>query len=534
MSAETTSANLTRRLGGYEIVRSIETGPISSTMIGVSKEDPSRPTLAWLHRISPGKYESPKAEAFLASVRAAARLRHPNLVEVRETARAGDALFVASELVRGESLFALIQQLHVEGEQVQYGVVAHVIAEVASGLHVAHEQGIRHEHLTPHEILVGYDGRVKVKGVGVASAIETLTGATSIRAEELPYASPERCKGEALDQRTDVFALGAILWELMTGASPFARTSEADTIRAILAEEPMVPPAEVLRALPTQLSEIALKAISADPAKRYASARALRHELRLFVRASSLGVEPQAAVAELMRDSFGARIQNIEELVRTYEGTSLPPPDRRPMSEPPPTRPTGATTSEPAVAVAPPPPPVFAAPEDVPISEDFDDAPRIPLRSGSRRGMMIAAVVVIVAIGGGAAALLARPSSGPVAATGASDAVPSASHVAVSLSAQQRPAASAAPTEQITVSIDTRPPKASIVVGGTVMGVSPFDLKLPKGREPVTVEIQRPGYQTLRETVVPDVDQRLRLTLLVSAAAHPTPSASGNPYHRFD
>ena len=95
-------------------------------------------------------------------------------------------------------------------------------------------------------------------------------------------------------------------------------------------------------------------------------------------------------------------------------------------------------------------------------------------------------------------------------------------------------AASVAVSEETAVAIETRPPKATVSIGGVVKGVSPLELRLPKGHAPVTLEISRPGYQTLRETVVPDVDQRLRLTLLVAAAPRTSTSAPAPTYHRFD
>jgi eukaryotic-like serine/threonine-protein kinase len=545
MSAEPSSANLPRRVGLYQVVRTLESGRIVSTMLATSAEGGGK--LVVLHRISPGTYEAQNAYAFVASVRAAARVRDPNVVDVLDVVLEGRELFVITEFVRGETVAALIQRLEIDGEQLPHGVAAHLVAEASSGLHAGHEQGLQHAHLTPHDILIGYDGTVKVAGLGVATAIEALTSSTWLRDRQLAYASPERCKGDVLDRRTDVFALGAILWELMTGISPFERASEADTIRAIIAEEPQVPPPAILRTLPTQLSEIALKAIASDPSRRYPSARALRHELRTFVRGASLGAEPQAAVAEVMRAHFGQRIKKVEELVRTFEPTTFPPPSLDPAAFERPTldtadRPSPAPIQAPSVPMPrnasepSAPEPVVHEPTESSASP-FDDAPPyVPTTGIGRRAGMIAGLVGVVLIGGAAVLFMRGPSRSevPAAPSGSVLAAPTTSASAVAVPAAPSAQTATATVEQTTVTIDTRPPKATISIDGKVMGVSPVDLKLRKSNDPVTLEIQRPGYQTLRETIVPNVDQRLRLTLLVSAAPRPTTSAAGNPYHRFD
>jgi hypothetical protein len=101
------------------------------------------------------------------------------------------------------------------------------------------------------------------------------------------------------------------------------------------------------------------------------------------------------------------------------------------------------------------------------------------------------------------------------------------------------PVASAIRDEQATVSVDTIPSKSTVVIGGKPMGTTPVELKLPKSHESMVVEIRHSGYQTLREEITPDVDQRLRLTLVPSAVPRAGASASpnakdSNPYHRFD
>jgi serine/threonine-protein kinase len=471
----------------------------------------------------------------VAAMAPAIALQHPNLVQVREVATQDEDVFLVAELKEGETAASLLARLASRGETLDFGLAAHIVAEACAGLERAHEASIVHERLTPHDILVGYDGSVEVMGVGIAASLATL-GEPAI-GRELAYASPERCKGERAEVRSDVFSLGAILWELMSGVSPFARGDDAATIRAIISEDPAIPSSNILRNMPMRFSEIATSALARDRAKRYATARALRHELLSFLRGLPASEPAATRLATCMASVFD----------RPTLGASRPPAISYPED-----RLSGEVTK-----LAPLPPlNLDADPAPVASPSPPAPAPEEPSDARSRRSRRIAVgalgLLCALAVAGLVPTLLSRQSPAPSRTSPASSSTPSTpstlSQATASAgdgtlgAASLRPAptsadvASAKASEQTTVHIETTPDKSTVVVAGTPRGQTPLDLRLPRSATPVDVELRHAGYQTLKESIVPDMDQKLRLALVpvppqVRATA---PSASAGPYYRFE
>lgn len=613
-AAQSTNANLPVRIGRYEVVFTLAAGTPSSLFVARLDEPGTATRPLTIRRISPDVTFGKELDTFFESARPVLGLHHPNVAGVREIISEGGETFVVMDLLEGESAAALLHRLELDSRSLGYGLAAHVVAEAARGLDAAHELGILHEHLTPSDVFIGHDGTVKVLDVGVARAIDRLAGNTSVSERDLPYAAPERCKGDALDRSSDVFSLGALLWELMMGVSPFERSTPADTLRAILREEPKVPSTQVLRNLPIALSEIASRAIARNRADRYPTAAALADDLGAFVKDFPFGgARPTEPLATLMQSLFAKRIKNNARILRRLDsarvpshpgilelGPEAPPPSisdlERPTVdafkpialpkstvsvEPVPVEPVPIVVLAPAPIAAEPPPAVEPAPaiEAAPVSLDaadlVDAAPRapspppppaVPVRSSpveartptprpapapfmirdealdeapparSGRGPLpfVVVAVLLVAVTIGAIVFYTRSSAEPPTKTATPErplpaSTPSASAAAPPpATASVKPAAVVAET---TLHIETVPPKATVMLAGAVVGTTPMDLKMPRGTEPVVVELRAQGYQTLRESVVPDVDQRLKLSLVGTAK---TPAPNATPYHRFD
>ncbi len=220
-------------------------------------------------------------ERFRREAIAAARLAHPNVVATFDTGTDEGITFIVMELVEG----ATLRQILNETGPMAPARIVHVGAQVADALHYAHRAGVVHRDVKPANILVCPDGRVKVADFGIAKAVEesepdrpspseALTGTGSIIGTA-QYLAPEQVDGRAVDGRTDVYALGVVLYEMVCGRPPF--TGETDMAVALkhITTNPVAPGA-VRAGVPRALEEIVLRAMAKAPEHRYQSADELR------------------------------------------------------------------------------------------------------------------------------------------------------------------------------------------------------------------------------------------------------------------
>ena len=216
-------------------------------------------------------------EAFLARFRreavAAARLSHPSIVSIYDTCAGGDGEAIVMELVQGMTL----RQLLDERKWLEPAQAVSIVAQVADALETAHRGGIVHRDVKPANILLSSDGRVLVADFGIAKAGTDLT-ATNTTLGTAKYLSPEQVEGQTVDARTDVYALGVVLYETLCGRPPFAADTEAATALARLHQDPMRP-RNVRAGVPKALEDVVLRAMARDPADRYASAAEFRAAL---------------------------------------------------------------------------------------------------------------------------------------------------------------------------------------------------------------------------------------------------------------
>jgi hypothetical protein len=223
---------------------------------------------------------------FQQEARAASALNHPNIVTVHEIGRAGDTAFIAMELVDGRTL----RELTVSGPMPVKRIL-NVTAQVAEGLAKAHSAGIVHRDLKPENVMVSKDGFVKILDFGLAKLVEPERGDLSAMPTVAPpethpgtvmgtvgYMSPEQASGEPLDFRSDQFSLGSIVYEMTTGKKAFQRKTAAETMSAIIREEPE-PAARLRPDLPLPVRWILERCLAKDPDERYASTRDLARDL---------------------------------------------------------------------------------------------------------------------------------------------------------------------------------------------------------------------------------------------------------------
>ncbi|MGI8661915.1 MAG: protein kinase domain-containing protein [Acidimicrobiales bacterium] len=228
-------------------------------------------------------------ERFRREAIAAARLTHPSIVAIYDTCTQDGVEAIVMELVRGSTLRDLLDERHALDSPEAVAVVS----QVADALGVAHRAGIVHRDIKPANILLSNDGRVLVADFGIAKAAEgvsDLTG-TGTTLGTVKYLSPEQVEGKPVDARTDVYALGVVLYECVCGRPPFLADTDTATALARLHQDPMRP-RQVKASVPKALEEIMLRALARDPAGRYATAHDLRAALLAASRGEALGASP--------------------------------------------------------------------------------------------------------------------------------------------------------------------------------------------------------------------------------------------------
>jgi len=230
-----------------------------------------------------------------------ARLDHPNVVRVRDTSCVADQHFFTMDWVQGASLLRICDALRRRGEKPSLGFAIGVVREAALGVHHAHELagedgaslGVVHRDLSPSNVMVGFDGGIRVIDFGVARARQRVaeTGGRFIKGK-LGYMSPEQALGKKLDRRTDVFALGILLYEATTGTRLFSGSSDYTILEKIVKGRVPAPSTRVKR-YPRELETIVMGALARNPDERYASAARLAEALAQV--ASRFGIVLSAA-----------------------------------------------------------------------------------------------------------------------------------------------------------------------------------------------------------------------------------------------
>jgi eukaryotic-like serine/threonine-protein kinase len=258
---------------------------------------------------------------FVTEARLANRLNHANIVQIFDFARHEDTFYIAMEYVRGRSLAQAHESACELGVPVLPALTAQIVADVARGLSFAHrltEQGqplgLVHRDVTPQNILIAYEGAVKLADFGIAKAGPGVSNAGVLKGK-FAYMSPEQSRGESVDSRTDVFALGVILWELLSGRRLFTGDNEMAVLRAVQ-EQHILPAEKFNAAVDGTLSAIVMRCLERARDARFQSAQELERALNRYL--NTLVEHPEDAdVRTWMYAVFPTEAGRIEDTCST-------------------------------------------------------------------------------------------------------------------------------------------------------------------------------------------------------------------------
>jgi eukaryotic-like serine/threonine-protein kinase len=272
-------------------------------------------------------------QMFLNEARIAARLHHPNVISVYEVDVDQGRYYLAMDYVSGENLALTLKHTWNRNRPFPFDIASYVIASACEGLHAAHElkdvQGapldVVHRDVAPQNIMIGYDGTIRVMDFGIAKAADQVSQTRpGTMKGTVAYMSPEQIRGEPLDRKADIFALGVVLWETTVGKRLFKSTNDINTAARVLRMN--VPrPSSLRPGYPERLEEIVLRALARDTNERYQTTRELGEALQDYLLSAGRRVTT-SDVESFMKDVFAGMYEQRAEMER--KASAPVPPER--------------------------------------------------------------------------------------------------------------------------------------------------------------------------------------------------------------
>ena len=535
---------LQRWVGRYELIHRLAHGGMGTVYLGRAKGKAGFEKVVAVKVIHP--HLATEAEfigMFLDEARIAARIHHPHVVEILDLGESNGAYYMVMEFIEGENLAALVRAL--DGEPLPIGVVLQILADTLEGLGAAHElcdangrpYQLVHRDISPHNILINLDGWSKVADFGIMKAVgkasNTRTG--ELRGK-LAYMSPEQAGREGqVDHRTDLFAVGVIAWELLTGKRLFACATETATLAQVMACE--VPPLADERpeldahpTLKTGLDALLARTLARDPGQRWTDAGEMLLEVKRMLRLSQElegelpgAVDPRDYLGKAMRRFFLRRVDYARAaLRRTGEHDALVTSPREWLVD------AGAAES--------------ATKKATTIAEDLESSsstglsrpptgPQLEVERSASQTIVVRspsshwllwlvlpmvgaaiAIAVMMAIGPDFGRAVEPPTVSETASPPAEPAGPQnpsdiAARSPTTLAAREFHPAPEKPPGTIRWWFSTSPKGAQVFIDGEPHGTTPTFVHVPIGEQPLDIRLELAGYEPHTLQLPPANDQ---------------------------
>jgi serine/threonine protein kinase len=320
------------RLGKYELLSRLGVGGMAELFIARTTGQHGFEKVVALKRILASHADDEQfIQMLLAEARLAATLHHPNIAQVYDVGEVDGTYFFTMEYVFGQDLRKIVRTVQGRGIWPSPELILQIIIGTASGLHYAHEKeggdgellGLVHRDVSPSNILVSHDGGVKLVDFGIAriSAMQASTAQGALKGK-VPYMSPEQCRGERLDRRSDIFSLGIILWELTTRRRLYAGENEI-AVAGKICNEDAPRPSSIVPDYPPELEAIVLKALARDRDARYATAQELQLDLEEYARDKRMllsSAKLAGFMGELFADQIKATKADLRQQIASHTG----------------------------------------------------------------------------------------------------------------------------------------------------------------------------------------------------------------------
>jgi serine/threonine protein kinase len=453
-------------------------------------------------------------------------LSHPNLVQIFEFGSIDDSFFIAMEHVQGETLLAVRAKLHEQNRVAPVAASLEIARQVCLGLQYAHSLqsstgqplGIVHRDISPSNLMLSFHGGVKILDFGIARVAEEMreshTQAGTLKGK-VSYMSPEQIRTENVDRRSDIFAVGIVLHEMLTGRRLFKGSNELNGARMVL--EAVVPlPSTLNPAVTPAVDQVVMRALQRNADDRHQTAGELAEELETAL------FEMRASPHEVRKLLLSLFPDGPARTEISLPATPLPI-ERGGRAA------ASAHTSS-GVPAAGMPASANSAPTKALEAESVIEIENAPARRrrGSRRKWAALGALAGVAI---AVVVLAHPpwaiapNEPTVTPAGAQQAAPAPWTALPSA----QPAAPA--KTQVDISIDSTPQDAQVIRedSGEVVGRTPLALKLPQGHEVISFRFEKPGHASTTYRVIPDLDKAVRAELTAEPLAEVKPAVPAHP-----
>src|SRR4051794_6182514 len=301
--------------GRYMVRRKLGSGGMADVYLAEDQELGRRVALKLLNDRHAA--DDQFVERFRREAQSAAGLNHPNIVSIFDRGQAEGTYYIAMEYLEGRTL----KELLVRNGPTPIPIAIDYARQILGALSFAHRNGIIHRDIKPHNIVVGSDGRLKVTDFGIArSGASQMTEAGSI-VGTAQYLSPEQARGAPVDPRSDIYSLGIVLYEMLTGHVPFTGDTAVEIAMKPLSEVPD-PPSKLRSDVPHDLDAVVMRALAKDPEQRYGSAEEMDADLARVARGVAVSRETEEAMTQVIA---GAGVSTAQTMVTRPRGVTPPP-----------------------------------------------------------------------------------------------------------------------------------------------------------------------------------------------------------------
>ena len=322
-----------RVFGKFRLLANLGAGGMGEVFLALSRTSVGGVNkLIVIKRLKHFAEDEARSEArqmFLNEARLATLLNHPNIVQTNDVGLEDDHLYLTMEYLEGQPLNAIVKAAKARGAKIEDSVVLKIVSDALAGLHYAHELrdydgtllSIVHRDLSPHNLFVTYEGMVKILDFGIAKSAGSVRTEQGVIKGKFAYMAPEQAAtDEVVDRRADVFVMGIVLWELLTGERLVYRRNDVQTVHRLL-NDPFPPPSSVRPQIPPELDAIVMCALEKHPDQRFQTARAMRDALEEFLLARSKPVR-QEDIAPIVCELFDEERSQIRARIRQCIATT--------------------------------------------------------------------------------------------------------------------------------------------------------------------------------------------------------------------